>query len=72
MPVVAEAVPGLLHVSLFLFFVGLCASMLNINTPVGVSTIIPVGVGGLLYVFMMIAPVIYPQSPYQNSFSGLF
>ena len=71
MPVVAEAVPGLLHVSLFLFFVGLCDSVLNINTTVGVSTIIPVGVGGLLYVFTTIAPVIYPQSPYQNSFSGI-
>lgn len=71
MPVVAEAVPALLHVSLFLFFVGLCDSVLNINTTVGVSTIIPVGVGGSFYVFTVIAPVIYPQSPYQNSFSGI-
>jgi len=71
MPVVAEAVPGLLHVSLFLFFAGLCDFILKINTAVGLSTTIPIGITVLVYIFTMIAPVIYPQSPYQNSFSGL-
>ncbi|KAI0252312.1 hypothetical protein BJV78DRAFT_1281859 [Lactifluus subvellereus] len=47
MPVLAEAVPGLLHASLFLFF------------------------AGLAYIFTMFAPIVYLQSPYQNSFSGL-
>jgi Family of unknown function (DUF6535) len=71
MPVVAEAVPGVLHVSLFLFFVGLCDSVLHLDRTVGISTTIPIGIGGWLYVFTTIAPAIYPQSPYQNSFSGL-
>jgi len=71
MPVVAEAVPGLLHTSVFLFFVGLGDFILNINTTVGLSTTIPIGIAGLLYIFTTFAPVIYPQSPYQNSFSGL-
>ncbi|KAH9996413.1 hypothetical protein BJV74DRAFT_769116, partial [Russula compacta] len=66
MPVLAEAVPGLLHVSLFLFFLGLCDSVLDINTAVGVSTTVPIGISGLFYIFTMFAPVIYPQSPYQN------
>src|SRR5713101_1086247 len=70
MPVVAEAVPGLLHVSVFLFFVGLANFVLDINTTVGLSTTIPIGIAGLLYIFTTFAPVIYPQSPYQNSFSG--
>ena len=70
MPSVAEAVPGLLHISLFLFFAGLVDSLLNINTKVGLSAIIPIGVGVLLYIFTIFAPIIYPQSPYQNSFSG--
>ncbi|KAH9956883.1 hypothetical protein BC827DRAFT_1270620 [Russula dissimulans] len=69
--VIAEAVPGLLHVSLFLFFVGLCDSILKINTAVGVSTTVPIGITGLAYIFAMIAPVIYLQSPYRNSFSSL-
>src|SRR6266850_1344622 len=71
MPVVAEAVPGLLHVSLFLFFLGLCDFVLNINTAVGLSTTIPIAIISLLYIFTTFAPVIHPQSPYQNSFSGL-
>jgi hypothetical protein len=71
MPVLAEAVPGLLHVSLFLFFLGLGDFVLNINTTVGISTAVPIGITGVLYIFTTFAPVLYPQSPYQNSFSGL-
>ena len=72
MPMVAEAVPGFLHISLFLFFVGLGDSLLNINTKVALGTIVPIGIGSLLYIFTIFAPIIYPQSPYQNSFSGIF
>src|SRR5579863_1037760 len=72
MPAAAEAVPGLLHVSLFLFFVGLGDAVLNINTAVGVSTVVPIAFCGVLYIFTTLAPILYPQSPYQNSFSGLF
>jgi hypothetical protein len=71
MPVLADAVPGLLHVSLFLFFAGLVDFILNINTTVGVTTTIPIGISTLFYIFTTFAPVIHPQSPYQNSFSGL-
>jgi Family of unknown function (DUF6535) len=72
MPMVAEAVPGFLHTSLFLFFAGLGDSLLNINTKVALGTIVPIGVSGLLYIFTIFAPIIYLQSPYQNSFSGVF
>jgi hypothetical protein len=72
MPMVAEAVPGFLHISLFLFFIGLGDSLLNINTKVALTTIVPIGASGLLYIFITFAPIIYPQSPYQNSFSGIF
>ena len=71
MPRVAEVVPGFLHISLFLFFAGLGNSLLNINTKVALSTIVPIGISGLLYVFITFAPIIYPQTPYQNSFSGI-
>ena len=72
MPRVAEAVPGFLHISLFLFFAGLGDSLLNINTKVALTAIVPISVSGLLYIFVTFAPIIYPQSPYQNSFSGIF
>ena len=69
---VAEAVPRFLHTSLFLFFAGLGDSLLDFNTHVALSTIVPIGFGILLYIFMIFAPTVYPQSPYQNSFSGIF
>jgi uncharacterized protein DUF6535 len=72
MPRVVEAVPGFLHVSLLLFFVGLGDSLLNINTTIGISTIVPIGICGLLYFLTTFLPIISPQSPYQNSFSGIF
>ena len=71
MPIAAEAVPGLLHISLFLFFAGLADSMMNVSTTIGVATTVPIGICGLLYIFITFAPVIYSQSPYQTSFSGV-
>jgi hypothetical protein len=69
MPIMAEAVPGLVHVSLFLFFIGLGDFALGIDMTVGINTLIPITICGLIYIFTMFAPVIYPQSPYHNSFS---
>ncbi|KAI9447823.1 hypothetical protein H4582DRAFT_28281 [Lactarius indigo] len=71
MPMVAESVPGLIHVSLFLFFFGLCDSLLNLNTTIGITTIVPIAVCGLLYVLSMFAPIWDPQSPFQTPFSGM-
>jgi hypothetical protein len=44
---------------------------MNINTTIGLTTTVPIGICGLLYIFITFAPVIYPQSPYQTSFSSL-
>jgi hypothetical protein len=71
MHTVAEAVPGLLHVSLFLFFAGLADSTLDINTTIAVTITVPISICGLLYIFTTLAPVFYPQSPYQTPFSGI-
>ena len=59
MPALAEAVPGLLHVSLFLFFVGLGDAVLHINIAIGVSTVVPIGISGVFYIFTTFAPVFY-------------
>ncbi|KAI0259248.1 hypothetical protein BC834DRAFT_639729 [Gloeopeniophorella convolvens] len=72
MPVVADMVPALVHIALFLFFIGLADFLLNINTTVAITTIAPITVCALCYLWSVIAPVINPQSPYQSSFSGLF
>jgi hypothetical protein len=46
-----EAAPGFLHASLFLFFMGLGGSVLNVNT------IVPLATSGFFYVFTFFAPV---------------
>ena len=71
MPRVARSVPGLVHVSLFLFFAGLVDSLFSTYTTVGVTTLIPITICTSFYVFSMFAPVINPQCPFRNPFSGL-
>ncbi|KAF8269486.1 hypothetical protein EI94DRAFT_1725132 [Lactarius quietus] len=50
---VAQAIPGLVIASLFLFFWGLGDSMLNINTIVGVITIVPCCLCGTFYLYFL-------------------
>ena len=70
LPAVAEAVPGLLHVSLMLFFWGLADVIWHIDTAVFVSTVVPIGVGVCLYLYCAIEPIWNPQSPFRTPFSG--
>jgi hypothetical protein len=71
MPRVARAVPGLVHISLFLFFAGLVDSLLATYTTVGVTTTIPIAICSSLYVLSTFAPAINPQCPFRNPFAGL-
>jgi hypothetical protein len=47
----AKAVPRLIYISLFLFFLGLGDSMLNTNTAVGIITIVPLCFCGTFYLY---------------------
>ncbi|KAH9074320.1 hypothetical protein EDB83DRAFT_2549766 [Lactarius deliciosus] len=71
MRTLAGAVQRLIQLSLFCFFLGLGDSMLNTNTTVGVTTIIPICVCGSLYLYSVSAPLRNLQSPHQNLFSRL-
>ena len=71
LPAVAEFPLGLVHLSLILFSLGLADTILNINTSVGVTTIIPIIICGFLYLYSTVAPIVNPQSPYRSPFSGL-
>ncbi|KAI0278994.1 hypothetical protein BGY98DRAFT_1186246 [Russula aff. rugulosa BPL654] len=68
---VAEFVPGLIHISLLLFFWGLSDTILQINTAVFVTTAVPIVVFVSLYLYCMIAPMWDPQLPYRTPFSDL-
>lgn len=63
MQVLADAVPMLMHCSLFLFFWGLGDSMLSLDTTIGVSTIIPACLCSMFYMNDVSARVVDPQSP---------
>jgi len=71
MPMMAEAAPRLIHVSVFLFFAGLADAALNINTTVGVATVVPIIICGFFYLYSLVAPLTDPQSSYRSPFSGL-
>ena len=71
LPMVAEAVPGLIHVSLILFFWGLGDFILHIDRAVFVSTVVPIAVCACLYLYCVIEQMWNPQSPYRSPFSGI-
>ena len=71
MPMMAEAAPGLIHVSVFLFFAGLADAILNINTTAGVTTVVPIIICGFFYLYSVFAPLTDPQSSYRSPFSRL-
>ncbi|KAI0261944.1 hypothetical protein BC834DRAFT_413694 [Gloeopeniophorella convolvens] len=70
--VMVEAVPALIHVSLFLFFMGLGDFLFNLNTTTAIFTIIPVSLCTSIYILGTVGPVMSPQLPFQTPFSGIF
>ena len=71
MLVLADVVPGLVHISLFLFLAGLADSLLNAYTTVGRSTLFAIVLCVTLYIVITVAPVIEPQSSYRTPCSPL-
>ncbi|KAI9431902.1 hypothetical protein H4582DRAFT_1785080, partial [Lactarius indigo] len=69
MRVMAVAVPSLIRVSLVLFLFGLGDSMLNVNTTIGVITIVPTCCCGSFFLYGMLAPHLNLQSPHQTLLS---
>ena len=69
LPAMVDAIPVLLHWSLFLFFGGLAYFLLNINHTIGYMMLGMVASGFLIYAFLTIMPLIIPNSPYQTPLS---
>ncbi|KAI0313905.1 hypothetical protein OF83DRAFT_491993 [Amylostereum chailletii] len=72
MSVIVDAIPALIHISLFLFFVGLGEFLFPINHTVAIWTTAVMSLSALLYIWTMFAPIISTQSPYQSPASGIF
>ncbi len=71
LPHAVEALPALLHASVFLFFAGLVDFMVNINHKVAVSLISAVAMGASAYFLCTALPLMYPNSPYQTPLTNL-
>jgi hypothetical protein len=71
LPTAVEALPALLHISVFLFFAGLVDFLININHTVAFSLLSAVVVGTSAYFLFTVLPLIYPNSPYQTPLTSL-
>ena len=63
LPWAVEALPLLIHLSLFLFFSGLIIFMRSINHSVYLSIISAIGLFAAVYVYFTFAPMFWPYSP---------
>lgn len=70
LPWVVEALPALLHLSLFLFFAGLLIFLFNVNETVFRSMMWSIGVFPTVYVSITLMPIFRHDSPYYAPLSG--
>lgn len=71
MTAVVEAIPILLHISVFLFFAGLVEFLMTINQTIANITLVAVAVCGAVYILLTILPLMYRQCPYRTPLSGI-
>ncbi len=69
--IAAEALPALLHFSVFLFLAGLVISLFTIHHTVAYVILSATVVCFLLYAAITVMPVIFHDSPYSSPFSTL-
>jgi hypothetical protein len=69
--VAIEALPALLHISVFLFLTGLVISLFTIHHTVAYIILSATVVGFLFYAAITVMPIVYHDSPYTSPFSTL-
>ncbi len=69
--VAVEALPALLHTSVFLFLAGLVISLFTINHTVAYIILSATVVCFLFYAAITVMPIVYHDSPYTSPFSTL-
>jgi Family of unknown function (DUF6535) len=71
-PWTVEALPTLLHISLFLFFAGLSVFLFNVHLTIFVVVTTWIGVCVILYACITFLPIICKNSPYSGPLSAFF
>jgi hypothetical protein len=69
LPAAVEALPALLHVSVFLFFAGMVDFLININHTVALFLLSAVAVLASTYFLFTALPLVYPDSPYKTTYN---
>jgi hypothetical protein len=69
--IVVEAIPALLHVSVFLFLAGLVISLFDIHPTVAYVALAATAVCALVYAVITVLPAFWHDSPYTTPFSAL-
>ncbi|KAH9057277.1 hypothetical protein EDB87DRAFT_1812179 [Lactarius vividus] len=69
LPWAVEALPSLLHVSLFLFFAGISVFLWNVNLTIFKSVVSWVGICTALYGCITVVPIFRHDSPYHTPLS---
>lgn len=72
MTAVVEAIPTLLHMSVFLFFIGLVDFMFAVNSAIAYIVLGTLVACASLYITITILPAIRLQCPYRTPMSGIF
>ena len=70
-PLIAEMLPTLLHLSVFLFFGGLMIAFHTIHKRVAIAVDVAVGLLGLAYIVMSILPCLDVSCPYRTPISQM-
>jgi len=70
LPWMVEALPALLHISLFLFFAGLAVFVFNVNLTIFKFVIVWIGLCVLAYAYLTILPIRHKNSPYAGPLSS--
>ncbi|KAI9443793.1 hypothetical protein H4582DRAFT_1916696 [Lactarius indigo] len=65
-----EAIPALLHISVFLFLTGLVISLFTIHHTIAYIILAATVAGGLVYTMITVMPVFYHNSPYHSPLSA--
>ncbi|KAG8732619.1 hypothetical protein FRC10_000812 [Ceratobasidium sp. 414] len=64
--------PGMLHLALLLFAIGLCLYLWDINVTVAIPVVVVTGSATLIYIMATILPYIDHSCPYSTPASGVF
>jgi hypothetical protein len=69
-PIIIGFLPILLHISLFLYLVGLVVFLVPLDQVIGTITLVLTGFSATFYLVTNILPVVFPECPYQTPISN--